>query len=186
MSDLEQTNIPLIGNLMQDVGFSLNGIQQYHVATWAVKMSMIGDFLARGHRSMFFNQSEREQFRVATNLPQRTHVWIARHTLPDHIGFWSTDSWALDKTVHVLITSVLVGHLVVQVITSLCTDKWDGVEVMVDTSAGPRAWPEMLTDVWPTQVSAAWPPAFSFKNDGQFSLLHLVRRYSYGENVLKQ
>src|SRR5256885_5635107 len=76
MHDLEQTNIPLIGNLMQDVAFSLNGLQQYHVAAWAVKMSMIGDFLARSHRPLFFQQAEREQLRVATNLPVRTSVWL--------------------------------------------------------------------------------------------------------------
>jgi hypothetical protein len=98
MSELEQKNIPLIGNLMQDIGFSLNGLQQYHIATWAVKMSMIGDFLVRNHRPMFFNQAEREQVRVATNLPERTTVWIGRHNFPDIIGFWGTNSWSLDRT----------------------------------------------------------------------------------------
>jgi hypothetical protein len=43
----------------------------------------------------------------------------------------------------------------------------------------------MLTDIWPTQVSSQWPPNFSLKNSGAFSVLNLVRRYSYGENLLK-
>lgn len=186
MSNLEQKNIPLIGNMMQDIALPLNGLHQYHIATWAVKMSMIGDFLARSHRPMFFNQAERVQLRVATDLPERTTVWIGRHNFPDHIGFWGTNSWSLDKTVHAFITTVLVGHLVVQAVTLQCTGKWDGTEMTVNSVAGPRPWPEMLTDIWPNKVSAQWPPQFSFGNEGQFSLLRLVRRYSYGENVLER
>src|SRR5882762_6997113 len=86
MHDLEQSNIPLIGSLMHDVGLSLDGLQQYQIATWAVKMSIVGDFLARRHRPLFFDQAEREQLRVATNLPMRTTVWLARYRFPDHIG----------------------------------------------------------------------------------------------------
>ena len=184
MHELEQTNIPLIGNLMQDVALSLNGLQQYHIATWAVKMSMIGDFLARSHRPLFFDQVEREQLHIATNLPERTNVWLGRYSFPDHIGFWGTNSWSTDKTVHAFITTVLVGHLVVQAVTLQCTDTWDGTEVKVNAAPGPRPWPQMLTDIWPTKVSALWPPNFSFKNNGDFSVSGLVRRYSYGENIL--
>ena len=61
MSHLESTNIPLIGNLMRDLALSLDGLQQYNLAVWAVKMSMVGDFLARSHRPLFFDQVEREQ-----------------------------------------------------------------------------------------------------------------------------
>jgi hypothetical protein len=136
MHDLEQVNIPLIGNLMRDVALSLNGLQQYHLAMWAVKMSMIGDFLARGHRPLFFDQAEREQLRVAADIPMRTTVWLARHSFPDHIGFWGTNSWSLDKTVHAFITSVLVGHLVVQAVTLHCSERWDGTEVSVKSCAG--------------------------------------------------
>jgi hypothetical protein len=125
-----------------------------------------------------------EQLRVATDLPMRTSVWLARHSFPDHIGLWGTNSWSLDKSVHAFITTVLAGHFVVQAITLQCTAKWDGTEVTVTPQSGPRPWPELLTDIWPTQVTALWPPAFSFKNAGAFSLLGLVRRYSYGENVL--
>jgi hypothetical protein len=99
-------------------------------------MSMIGDFLARSHRPLFFNQAEREQLRVATNLPERTAVCIGRHNFPDHIGFWGTNAWSLDKTVHAFITTVLVGHLVVQAVTLQCTDKWDGTEMTVNTATG--------------------------------------------------
>jgi hypothetical protein len=185
MSHLERTNIPLIGNLMQDVALSLNGLQQYHIAAWAVKMSMAGDFLARRQRPLFFQQAEREQLRVAMNLPMRTSVWLARHSFPDHIGIWGTNSWDLDKSVHAFITTVLVGHLVVQAITLKCTEKWDGIGLTVNAAQGPRPWVEMLSDIWPTKVSAQWPPNLSFKNNGTFNLLRLVRRFSYGKDLLK-
>jgi hypothetical protein len=184
MHDLEQTNIPLIGNLMQDVALSLNGLQQYHIATWAVKMSMIGDFLGRKHRPLFFSQSEREQVRVATNLPERTAVWIGRYNFPDHIGIWGTNSWSLDKTVHALVTTVLAGHLIVQSVTLQCTDKWQGTELRVTPAPSPQPWSELLTEIWPTTVSAQWPPRFSFKDEGKLALSRVVRRYSYGENLL--
>jgi hypothetical protein len=184
MSTLEESNIPLIGNLMQDVALSLNGLQQYQIATWAVKMSMVGDFLARRHRPLFFHQAEREQLRVATNLPMRTSVWLAHYWLPDHIGIWGTNSWSADRSVHAFITTVLVGHLVVQAVTLQCTPQWDGTDLMVNPASAQRPWPQLLTDIWPTKVSATWPPAFSFQDAGKFPLAGLVRRYSYGENAL--
>jgi hypothetical protein len=185
MHALENTTIPIIGNLMHDVALSLDGLQQYKIATWAVKMAMVGDFIARSHRPLFFNQAEREQLRVATNLPARTSVWLARHSFPDHIGFWGTNSWTLDKTVEAFITTILVGHLAIQAVTLQCTEKWNNTELSVNAAPGPRPWPEMLTDIWPTKVSAQWPPEFSFKDKGEFSLLAFVRRYSYGENLLE-
>jgi hypothetical protein len=184
MHKLEEANIPLIGNLMQDVAFSLSGSQQYQVATWAVKMSMIGDFLARSHRPFFYDQAEREQLRFATTLPAHTSVWVARYAFPDHIGFWGTDAWNLDKTVHAFITTVLVGHLAVQAVTLQCPTEWDQTKLEVNPKPGPRPWTQMITDIWPAKNSAQWPPAFSFKNDGEFSLFALIRRYSYGENLL--
>jgi len=33
MHFLEQSNVPIVGNLMQDVALSLNGFQQYQLAT---------------------------------------------------------------------------------------------------------------------------------------------------------
>jgi hypothetical protein len=168
MSSLEQSNIPLIGNLMQDVAFSLNGLQQYQVATWAVKMSMVGDFLGRSHRPLFFDQAERDQLRATTNLPVGTSVWLARYAFPDHIGFWGTNAWSLDRTVHAFIATVLVGHLAVQAITLHYSEGWDGNEVTVTRQSGPRPWPEMLTEIWPTKMSAQWPPRFSFTNEGTF------------------
>jgi|SRR5579862_310535 len=134
---------------------------------------MIGDFLARSRRPLFFDQTEREQLRVASNLPTRTSVWIARYAFPDHIGLWGTNSWNLEKTVRAFITTVLVGHLVVQVINLQCSPQWDGTEVVVNPENGDRPWPQMLTDVWPTKVSAPWPPNFSFKNDGASALIAL-------------
>lgn len=183
MHSLEQSNIPLIGNLMQDMAFSLNGLQQYQIAAWAVKMSMIGDFLARGQRPLFFDQAEREQLRVATNLPMRTHVWLGRFSLPDHIGFWGVNSWSLDRTTHAYITTVLVGHLALQVVTLQCSPELDGRDVMVDAQSGPHPWPQMLINIWPTTVSAKWPPRVSFQNDEKLSVYHLARRYSYGQDI---
>ena len=185
MSALEQSNMPLIGNLIHDVAFSMNGFQQLQVAKWAVKMAMVSDFTGRSSRELFFDQAEREQLRVASNLPYRTTVSLARYRLPSHIGLWGTDSWCLDKSIHAFVATVLVGHLAMQVVTLRCTEQWDGVDVTVKTADAPgkRPWPQMLTEVWPTKVSAQWPPNTSFKDTAEFS--RLVRRYSYGKNLLE-
>ncbi len=177
--------MPLIGNLIHDVGFSLNGFQRLQIAAWTVKVSMVLDFVGKSTRELFFDQIEREQLRVAFELPGRTTVWLARYRFPGHIGVWGTNSWALDKSVHALTTTILVGHLAVQIVTLQCTEQWDGIDVTVETSPAPgqRPWQEMLTEIWPTTVSTQWPPKFSFMDTGEFS--KLVRRYSYGENLLK-
>jgi len=100
MSALQTANIPLMGNLIQDIALSLDGLQQYTIALWAVKMAMVGESMSRGQRHMFYSKADREQLRVASKFPMDTKVWLARHSFPNHIGFWGTDAWSLDKTVH--------------------------------------------------------------------------------------
>jgi hypothetical protein len=115
----------------------------------------------------------------------RTSVWLARFSLPDHVGIWGTNSSDLDKSIHAFFMTVLVGHLALQIVTLQCTEQWDGRGVDVTTAPAPgeRPWSDMLTEIWPTMVSAQWPPKVSFKDSGEFS--RLVRRYSYGKNLLK-
>jgi hypothetical protein len=184
MSALESSNIPLIGNLMQDVALSLNGLQQYTISMWATKMAMVGEFMSRSHRPMFFSKADCEQLRVASNLPARTTIWLARHSFPRHIGFWGTDAWSLDKSIHAYVSTVLVGHLAIQSVTLHVSVEHEAKAVDVDPKAVARPWSEMLVSIWPTTVSATWPPQHGFRDKGESSIMKLVRRYSYGENVL--
>jgi hypothetical protein len=87
MHSLEKSNIPIIGNLMQDVALALDGSQQYSLAVWTMKMAMVGEFISRSQRPMFYHKTDCEQLRVASNLPMNTNVWIARHSFPKNMGF---------------------------------------------------------------------------------------------------
>ena len=177
--ELDELNCPLVRNLMQDVTLSLDSLQQSHIARWAIKMSMIRDFIRRRQRPLFFSQAEREQLRLANNWPMHTVVWLARCSCPGLAAIWGTSSWAPDKSVHAFVTTVVVGYFAAQTVTLRCSEAWDGENVVLNAAAGPRSWPELLTQIWPTTVSAQWPPSFSFDKGGVFSIGELVRRYSY-------
>lgn len=185
MSALETANIPLIGNFLQDVALSLDGFQQYTISLWAMKMAMIGEFLSRSHRQeFFFSQADREQLRVASNLPERTTIWLGRHSASNHIGFWATDAWSVDKTVHAFVNTVLVGRLAVQTLSLRVSEEHFATDITVQPKNGPQPWERALVTIWPTNRTANWPPAFSFRENRTNSIYRLVRRYSYGENIL--
>ena len=177
--ELDEFNFPLVGNLMQDAALSLNDLQQLQIARWAVKMSMIRDFLMHRRRPLFFSEAERRQLRLARDWPMRTTVYLARSSCPNLVAIWGTDSSSRDKSVRAFVTTIVAGYLAVQTVTLRCSAEWDGKDVNLIVAAGPRPWSEMLIQVWPTTVCALWPPNFSFDQDGEFSIRELVRRYSY-------
>jgi hypothetical protein len=178
MHELDQLNIPLVGSLMQDLALSLNDRQQYEIARWAVKMSMIRDFLRHRRRPLFYSQAEREQLRLARDWPMRTTVSLARLSCPNLIAILGTKSSSIDESVHAFATTIVVGYCAVQTVTLRYTEAW-GKNVTVNVAAGPSPSSEMLIQIWPPRVSAQWPPNFSFDKDGGDSLRDLVRRYSY-------
>jgi len=183
MSELERACIPLVGNLMQDLAISLDGSQQHTIAMWSMKMAMLTEFISRGQRQLFYSKQDREQLRVASNLPTRTSVWLARHSVPNQVGVWGTDAWSLNKDVHAYVHSILVGHLAIQVLTLHVSGQFGDTPVEVNPMEGPRPWPDLLVRIWPTVRSAEWPPRFSFRDRGALSLMTLIRRYSYGEPI---
>jgi hypothetical protein len=186
MSGLESENIPLIGSLMQDLALALNGFQQYKIAMWAVKTAMVSEFVSRRHRPLFFDKADCEQLRVASDLPPLTTVSLARFSFPNRLGIWGTDAWAADKGLQAHINTILVGHLVIQtVVLRVLSEKYGSAPITVSPQSGPRPWNQTCVDIWPTTRSAAWPPAFSFSSSGDSSVFKFIRRYSYGESVLK-
>jgi hypothetical protein len=185
MSGLETDNIPLIGSLMQDIALSLDGLQQYKIALWAIKTAMVSEFVSRTRRRLFFLKVDCEQLRVASNLPPLTSISIARHSFTNHIGFWGTDAWTSDRGIQAHINTILVGHLAIQtVVLRVLTEQYGDAPITVSPQAGPKPWNELCIDIWPTVGSANWPPAFSFRDSGEFSISRFIRRYSYGNNVL--
>jgi hypothetical protein len=168
---------------MQDVAFTMDGLQQYTIAKWAVKMAIVTEFTSRAHRSLFYKQPEREQLRVASDIPNRTTVWVGRYRFPDHLGTWGTDAWTVDRNIQAYVNTVLVGHLVIQTLTLRDALERDQ-QIVINTAPGPRPWDEMLTQIWPTVQSAHWPARHSFEDNADFSVFRLIRRYSYGQNVL--
>src|ERR1700733_7033605 len=121
MSSLESQNIPIVGSLMQDVSIPLDSSQQRLVALWAVKTAMVVESVTRGTRDLAYTRTECERLRSASAIPERTSVWIGRY-FGSQLGINGTDFWIdisekVRRIGHGWVTTIVVGHLAIQVVT---------------------------------------------------------------------
>jgi hypothetical protein len=81
MSSLEQTCIPLIGSLMQDLAAPLDPGQQKLLSTWAVKTAMALDSTNTCKRKLFYDRTECENLRLRSTIANRSKVCVGRPAL---------------------------------------------------------------------------------------------------------
>ena len=81
MHDLENSNIPLFGCLMEDIAMPLNREQQLSLARWAIKTAMVQDAINTHNRELFYTVSERLAVRHNTGLPAYSVLSASMHDL---------------------------------------------------------------------------------------------------------
>ena len=184
MSELEAANIPLIGVLMQDIATPLDPSQQETIARWATKMAMVMECITTRRKS-FYTRAEGAQFRVSSEIPNRTFVWLGRYTGFLTIASFATDGWTAEpnhpQTMHAYVNTVVLGRLAMQILTFHVPDTYSGGPLTIQPAAG--AWDKTLINIWPTQPTARWPPRLSFSDDGPrpLTLDGLRSRWSGGK-----
>ncbi len=184
MSALEVDNIPHMREMLHDRSILLNPVQQKSLARWAVLKAMVIEAVNR-QRTLFYDDSERLGLKPPSPfLPVGTMVWIGRYSRKGfHAG--GTDIWGdidgTPKAMHGAVTSIVVGHLVIQVLTAHVIPKFGGNPVR--PKCKPGAWDASLLNIWPIFGSVRWPPPLSFTHGGSDSLGILLNRWKIGTDV---
>lgn len=185
MSKLEARIKPLVGSLMQDISAPLDAVQQKDVSLWALKTAMVVEAMKARAIVRSYQQADCEQLRLSSSIPPRTRIWLGRLSGSGLLAA-GTDIWLdigkVPKAGHGCVTTIIVGHLAIQVLSTYIPAKYDNESINISCKMGP--WDESLIDVWPSPGSVTWPPARTFTNDGgPSSFITLRDRWKIGKAV---
>jgi hypothetical protein len=79
--------------------------------------------------------------------------------------------------------TLIVGHLVIQVVTIHNAEQFKEVEITGVETKGEN-WDDILMSIWPVERTAAmWPPKTTFTLSGPNSIEYLMDRWRIGKNV---
>jgi hypothetical protein len=181
MSQLEGRAKPIIGALMHDVSFTLDRTQQETVSAWVVKTAMILEATDMRTRTPCYTQHECEQLRLHSSIPTRSMGWLGRFSASGLLAT-GTDIWLdigeVPKAARGCVTTIVVGHLALQVLTAHIPQQYDGRAF--DITCIGNSWEDLLVDIWPTSLRVTWPPKLSFTNGGPRPVISLRDRWKYG------
>jgi hypothetical protein len=192
MSTLENESKPILNPLLHDVPAPLAAAEQAIVARWAMKTAMVFEAIAPGPfgNERFYTRDECEQLRVASGLPARTAVWLGRFSGnfigggASHIGGtqFRHNEVAVRK-VHGHVTTVVVNHLTIQVLTIHIFPEDYAPFVNIPQNNAPCDWDDLALPIWPNLRAVEWPPKRSCVEDGPFRLGTLVGRFKTGRKI---
>ncbi len=77
MSQLEGQVKPIIESILDDRMKAVDALSQALIAVWAVKTAMTLEAL-NPNRKWFYTSDQRRELRIASAIPERTSVWIAK------------------------------------------------------------------------------------------------------------
>lgn len=187
MSDIESENMPHMLAMMNDKPTLLTPIQQKHLVRWATLKAMVVDGSSK-KRIPFYSKSERLGMKPPSRcLPVGTLTWIGRLSVKAfHVGL--TDSFGvidnIPKAFHGCVTTIIVGHLVIQVLTTHVLPMFATMGLRPNCNAG--AWDVNLLEIWPVFGEKHWPPSSAFTLDGTIHHIGgLINRYKIGEDITK-
>jgi hypothetical protein len=185
MSDLENENRPHVRSMIQNLPTTLEPSVQRVLARWAVLKAMVIE-AANRKRLFFYGEADRKGIKPPSSfIPIGTFVWIGKlSTKQFHAG--GTDIWGeidgAPRAFHGCVTTVVVGHLVIQVLTMHAPVPFIKYP-MIQPECKPGRWDETLFNIWPVYASVKWPPARPFALRGENSIGTLVNRWKIGIDV---
>jgi len=170
MHDLENLNIPIIGCLMEDKAMGLTIDAQRTIVRWAITKAMVQDAMDTRNRSLFYTEPERAALRSNTRLPVYTNVWLGRSSLKTlacdgfDLGVDIDDGTAVPEMADGCVTTIVVGHLAIQIATFHVPDKYTGRPFGI-RHAIQAPWEHILVPLLASEGSVNWPPRFSLIGD---------------------
>ena len=179
MSRLETENKSLIGSLLNDLSIPLDTSQQTSLVRWTLKTAMVLDAVTK-ERNRFYTKSECENLHVNSLIPDRTTIWVGRY-FRSSLSLDGTEVWIdlprIPKVAKVCVTTILVGHLAIQSVTTHVLPEHKRKEISGPISVVPGT----LLAIWPAiSRPVNWPPPVSFTNSGPTSIGWLFARWRTG------
>jgi hypothetical protein len=187
MSEIESENKPHMLALMNDKPTLLTPTQQKILARWAILKAIVLDGSSK-RRIPFYSESERISMKPPSrSLPVGTLTWIGRLSVKAfHAGLMDTFGQINDipKAFRGCVTTIVVGHLVIQVLTIHVIPRF--ATMSLRPTCKPGAWDVNLLEIWPVFGEKRWPPSFTFTLDGTIHHIGgLLNRYKIGTDITK-
>ncbi len=183
MSQCEEVNKPAIRAMINDEPCGLTKSDQKKLSRWAILKAMVVDSINPA-RPLFYTQSERAELKEHSALPNRTLVWLGRLSRKAYHAS-GTDIWGdiekIPKSSHGDATTIIVGHLLFQILTLHVRGQFASQAVQI--GCRPGDWSANLLDIWPTVGPLQWPPNVSFTFAGTDSVVNVLNRWKIGENI---
>ncbi len=166
MSELEANIKPLLALLSGDVSVEMDVEQQLRLTIWAAKTAMVIAATKPQKATRFYQPEVRKAFKSGFSI-RTTHGcgWGAttgRVCSPPPPRF-QYNLAQVDSPGFGSITTMIVGHLVLQVLSLNFPAETQGHIVEIPQRVGD--WDQTLSPLWPFERSLLWPPAMSFGND---------------------
>lgn len=186
MSDSESENIPIIGSLTENTATPLDAAQQTSLALWAVMKAMVLDGVNAKNRGYFFTRNECEALRLQRRIPDKTVVEIGAYVRKGYSAdgtIVSLDFPSAPKATKASVSTFVVGHLVIQVVTVHHEPEHENDPVgRVAIAEG--EWDKLLLRIWPVGTQpVTWPPQATFDNSGPRSIATLQNRWRMGRDA---
>ena len=188
MNDIDGENKPHMLAMMNDKNEVLTPAQQKLLTRWAILKAMVLDGANPKKRIPFYSEPERVGMKPPSrSLPVGTRTWIGR--LSDkafHAGLGDTFGKIDDipKGFHGCDTTIIVGHLVIQVVTMHVLPMFATRGLRLGCKPG--AWDVNLMEIWPVFGEKRWPPSSTFTLDRTSSGIGtLVNRFKIGTDITK-
>jgi hypothetical protein len=156
MKGLEDSVLPIASPMMEGQQKSLDIIQQWTIARWALLKAMVWEHVTREH-PIFYNDEERFMLRDGT-IPPNTVVWLAGHVGTE--TFYAAGNRASSPTgavpqLEAYLTTMAYERLVIQILT---VRPYEYVDPYAMLDCDQSVWADAVVRVWPTVNQAFWPP----------------------------
>lgn len=181
MSQLESRTKPIVEDIFRSQPLDLDSVSQLTLATWSVKSAMVFEAL-RPTRSWFFLEEEREDLMSHLQIPDWTHVWIARcinyqGVFTSGVDLGGVTNVSSDR-IKGYVTTLGFGPLAIQVLNfrfAMPTDP--KAKIKLDRPASPLD--AAILSIWPPEVQLVnWPPSSGLS--GESDLEAMSKRWFFG------
>jgi hypothetical protein len=168
MKRLEDAIIPTVGTMMNDEPTTLDIAQQWAIARWAVKCSMVFEYI-NITEPIFYTDAERENLRLSGAIPAQTFVVIARGIGIDYFFTWGNELTSAALNLYGQVTTIAYRRLLVQVV-SVRTDQPQGAKLILKGDL--KRWGDSTVRIWPTQEIARWPNGSTIASAPEMEAFH--------------
>jgi hypothetical protein len=156
MKALEDAVIPLVGPMGDGWHKTLDVLQQWAIARWALAKAMVWEFITVGHE-IFYSKEERVLLKSGT-IPPNTVVWLAGHVGRE--TFYAAGNRASSRSGVVphlegYFTTMAYKRLVVQVMSIRPYEHTDPYTLLDCDQA---TFANAIVRIWPTTSQSFWPP----------------------------